>query len=90
MANKLVYEAGGRKIEIEFVKPPERGPRCETCRFYSGAQEREDGGEWREAPFGQCLRLPPRASTNRRECGFWPKVLSDHWCGEHEPSNQDS
>ena len=45
MANKLVYEAGGRKIEIEFVKPPERGPRCETCRFYSGAQEREDGGE---------------------------------------------
>ena len=31
----------------------------------------------------QCQRLPPHASPQRNEFAFWPKVLADHWCGDH-------
>ena len=71
--------------EIEFVDPPDRGPRCETCRFYSKATEAVGGGGSRDLSHGLCERFPPRASTDRQEFAFWPKVLSEDWCGEHEP-----
>ena len=92
MAENMEYmRADGVKLEIKFVSPPDRGPRCGNCRFYSASHERKDGGEWREVPHGQCYRYPPHAlTTDRREFAFWPKVLSDNWCGEHEPREGDS
>lgn len=86
MAEELEYTtADGVKVNISFVSPPERGPHCETCRFYLGAREESgESGQWRSVPYGQCKRVPPRASTNRREFAFWPKVLADDWCGEYK------
>lgn len=86
MSDKVEFKApDGSMVEINFVSPPEQGPRCETCRFFAQAHEREESGKWRSVPYGQCMRLPPQASTKRLEFALWPKVLSDAWCGEHEP-----
>ena len=75
------------KVDVMLVSPVERGPRCETCRFYSGAHELEDNGTSRPTPHGQCRRMPPLAWADRREFAFWPKVLVDSWCEEHQATD---
>jgi hypothetical protein len=55
---------------------------CRGCRFWTG--DRND-----DVP-GQCRRHAPKPhhaidGDDDARWAFWPIVLGDDWCGEHEP-----
>ena len=55
---------------------------CKDCRFWKGNEEDMDNGE--------CRRRAPLAVLSRDEVepthwAFWPRTLSDEWCGEFQP-----
>jgi hypothetical protein len=69
------------------------GPRCATCRMFSGvAAERLTNGDYSNG-FGECRRYPPALIPDERAnvCGDidleWASPIVDvnHGCGEHQP-----
>ena len=68
---------------------------CWTCRFFRhdsdvSFDEARRSHESGQSINGHCHRHCPTAAVpdeNDRvvNYGYWPAVLSDDWCGEHQP-----
>ncbi len=56
--------------------------RCDKCRFYEDDIGDSDGYCHRHAP----VNLTVTDDRHRVSYGRWPKVGSDNWCGDYEPS----
>ena len=77
------------RVHYKFDPPSALVPRCSTCRYYSVELEEIGVERWGRSSRGQCHRMPPLASTTRREDAFWPRVRSGDWCGEHQQRESD-
>jgi hypothetical protein len=69
---------------------------CSNCR-HSSARERQTDArgaiDLSQPQIYECRRYPPRFVQPITPQGIgmptplWPKMLDEHWCGEHEATN---
>ena len=71
MENEPIQE---RRITPKEQEKPKPKAECGTCRFFSPGPP--------GVGSGLCKRFPP--AYNGTRVGYWPSVLPESHCGEHQ------
>ena len=59
--------------------------KCNNCAFFKNPRTWTDV-DLSKKTHGDCKRFPP---TTNGHLSYWPKVMSDDWCGEWIPKESE-